>query len=349
MMLWSIAALALTQGAQALESETGGAHSLDFANLGHGPWVANDGASWVWTNPSLSQMNENTAARKMLGRRNLLECSGEWGQCAGVNWTGPTCCAAGTTCVLQDEWYSQCKPSGTNTDTTTTDTTTDTTTMEDSGTTPSTPPDTALTTVVEQQDQPLNIQTSPNLGGGSYKGDATYYSDGTIGACSMDVRPDGYRTVAVNSKQWDNGAMCGTCVEGYYTETSGTVNFKAIIDNLCPECAHGDLDFRQNAGGPGDGRWPLEWKIIPCPSSGPLTVKQEGGNQYYSKIKIEGGPSPVTALNCDGREGKKTSDAFFEFQDNSGTFCKGAECTVSFTNGAPQSLSVSGQQLGGFC
>jgi hypothetical protein len=31
-----------------------------------------------------------------------------WGQCGGNNWTGPTACAAGTTCKVQNPWYSQC-------------------------------------------------------------------------------------------------------------------------------------------------------------------------------------------------------------------------------------------------
>ncbi|KAF2837863.1 carbohydrate-binding module family 1 protein [Patellaria atrata CBS 101060] len=32
----------------------------------------------------------------------------KWGQCGGSGWTGPTTCAAGTTCTTQNEWYSQC-------------------------------------------------------------------------------------------------------------------------------------------------------------------------------------------------------------------------------------------------
>ncbi|GJD01314.1 Pectin lyase [Colletotrichum higginsianum IMI 349063] len=32
----------------------------------------------------------------------------QWGQCGGNGWTGPTACAAGTSCVVQNEWYSQC-------------------------------------------------------------------------------------------------------------------------------------------------------------------------------------------------------------------------------------------------
>lgn len=31
-----------------------------------------------------------------------------WGQCGGLNWTGPTKCVSGTTCQKQNDWYYQC-------------------------------------------------------------------------------------------------------------------------------------------------------------------------------------------------------------------------------------------------
>lgn len=34
--------------------------------------------------------------------------SPKWGQCGGNNWTGPTACVAGTTCIANGPWYSQC-------------------------------------------------------------------------------------------------------------------------------------------------------------------------------------------------------------------------------------------------
>ncbi|KAI9170903.1 Polysaccharide monooxygenase Cel61a [Paramyrothecium foliicola] len=32
----------------------------------------------------------------------------KWGQCGGQGWTGPTRCAAGSTCQVTNQWYSQC-------------------------------------------------------------------------------------------------------------------------------------------------------------------------------------------------------------------------------------------------
>lgn len=36
-------------------------------------------------------------------------CVAIWGQCGGVGYNGPTCCQSGSTCVLQSQYYSQCK------------------------------------------------------------------------------------------------------------------------------------------------------------------------------------------------------------------------------------------------
>ncbi|KAL5512574.1 hypothetical protein ACEPAG_3227 [Sanghuangporus baumii] len=33
-----------------------------------------------------------------------------WGQCGGINWTGPTTCVSGSTCTRQNDYYFQCLP-----------------------------------------------------------------------------------------------------------------------------------------------------------------------------------------------------------------------------------------------
>lgn len=35
-------------------------------------------------------------------------CAQKWGQCGGQGWTGPKCCASGSTCTANGQWYSQC-------------------------------------------------------------------------------------------------------------------------------------------------------------------------------------------------------------------------------------------------
>lgn len=38
-------------------------------------------------------------------------CSGTWGQCGGINWSGPTCCSVATdTCTKLNDYYFQCLP-----------------------------------------------------------------------------------------------------------------------------------------------------------------------------------------------------------------------------------------------
>ncbi|KAF7374834.1 Glycoside hydrolase family 5 protein [Mycena sanguinolenta] len=49
-----------------------------------------------------------------------------WGQCGGQGWTGGTSCAAGSTCVYSNQYYSQCIPGTATTTTTNTGTTTST-------------------------------------------------------------------------------------------------------------------------------------------------------------------------------------------------------------------------------
>jgi cellulose 1,4-beta-cellobiosidase len=37
-------------------------------------------------------------------------CASQWSQCGGNGWSGASCCASGSSCVAQNEWYSQCIP-----------------------------------------------------------------------------------------------------------------------------------------------------------------------------------------------------------------------------------------------
>jgi len=39
-----------------------------------------------------------------------VPCSPLWGQCGGKFWGGATCCAGGSKCSAQSEWYAQCIP-----------------------------------------------------------------------------------------------------------------------------------------------------------------------------------------------------------------------------------------------
>ncbi|KAI0418420.1 hypothetical protein EKO27_g10090 [Xylaria grammica] len=53
-------------------------------------------------------------------------CAEQWAQCGGNSWSGATCCASGSTCVAQNDYYSQCIPGASTTSATTTSRTTTT-------------------------------------------------------------------------------------------------------------------------------------------------------------------------------------------------------------------------------
>ncbi|EJD40557.1 cellobiohydrolase [Auricularia subglabra TFB-10046 SS5] len=62
-----------------------------------------------------------------------------WGQCGGIGWTGPTTCASGSSCVKQNDYYSQCIP-GASQPTSTPTNPTSTASTSSSGSTPTSGP-----------------------------------------------------------------------------------------------------------------------------------------------------------------------------------------------------------------
>jgi hypothetical protein len=103
----------------------------------------------------------------------------------------------------------------------------------------------------------------------AYEGDGTYYGDGgagAAGACMLERNFNNIRdTVAMNPYQFENGGACGKCIvvrgDGVGLGMKPIYGpIYATIDNLCPECKHGDVDL----GLAGDGRFLIRWEFIPC-------------------------------------------------------------------------------------
>jgi hypothetical protein len=115
------------------------------------------------------------------------------------------------------------------------------------------------------------------------------------------------------------------------------------VDNKCPECKNGDLDMGEN----GDGRWPLKWKTVKCPTRHSLSMSTQGSNAFYAKVKAEGGPAGVKMMKCNGQLGKLTDDAFWTFQDGSGKNGCGMDCEVHYADGSMMKGKVDKSQLGG--
>ena len=130
--------------------------------------------------------------------------------------------------------------------------------------------------------------------GQSFAGDATYYGAGNDrrGACGGNGKPTGpggITTVAINSQQWEGGNNCGICIEGRGTGVGAGGNpvgtFFAAVNNLCPECKYGDIDFAMN----GDGRWKVEWKRVDCASKSGRKLLQANADTAAFLDMLRGG------------------------------------------------------------
>jgi len=51
----------------------------------------------------------NAGSNNAVSNNNGSNCAGDWAQCGGINFKGPTCCQKGG-CLKINEFYSQCKP-----------------------------------------------------------------------------------------------------------------------------------------------------------------------------------------------------------------------------------------------
>ncbi|KAF9466814.1 pectate lyase-domain-containing protein [Collybia nuda] len=108
-----------------------------------------------------------------------------YGQCGGNGWSGETTCASGSTCVFQNEWYSQCIPGSGPTTTTRATTTTPTT----SATTTTKPPTTTIappsgiTTVLPASAGYTALPTARVISGSFNGGMVKFDRKGSSGAC----------------------------------------------------------------------------------------------------------------------------------------------------------------------
>ncbi|EWM30607.1 Barwin-related endoglucanase [Nannochloropsis gaditana] len=178
------------------------------------------------------------------------------------------------------------------------------------------------------------------------RGRSTYYGNyGGGGACGLD-QPDGSAipaeiqgidfTVALDQPQFDVGG-CGMCIllNGTGVGAGGNpVNgiYTAFVNNLCPECEYGHLDFAL----PGDGSWEIEWKAIPCDvRDHKIRFVFMGSNDFYLKVSTQASRFPTKALRLkmggEWREGWPVHGSYFEFRDGAPfTFPMEVEITSVF-------------------
>ncbi|KAJ1726754.1 hypothetical protein LPJ61_004982 [Coemansia biformis] len=116
--------------------------------------------------------------------------------------------------------------------------------------------------------QPTSAAPPVGGGGGTFKGQGTYYTPG-LGSCGK-TNTDSDLIAAINAPQYgvnanpNNAEVCGKCA--LVTGPKGQV--KVTITDRCPVCAHGDLDLSPTAfdkiGLQADGRISISWSFVPC-------------------------------------------------------------------------------------
>ncbi|KAG8844632.1 Manganese dependent endoglucanase Eg5A [Serendipita sp. 411] len=99
-----------------------------------------------------------------------------YGQCGGINWTGPTTCVSGSTCTKLNDWYYQCLPSSTSSTRASTSSTSSTRITSTSSTKTSSRTSSSSTPTTTSSDSGL-----PRLKGVNTAGyDFTVYTDGSF-------------------------------------------------------------------------------------------------------------------------------------------------------------------------
>jgi|GEM_PF-2223446 len=97
----------------------------------------------------------------------------------------------------------------------------------------------------------------------SYSGEATYYAADGTGACGGKSSPNDLNVAAMNKSQYKK-SWCGQCV--LVTGPKGSV--KVRIVDLCPGCAHGDLDLSEESftaiASLSAGRVKITWHVVAC-------------------------------------------------------------------------------------
>ncbi|KAG9007353.1 hypothetical protein FRB90_009433 [Tulasnella sp. 427] len=132
-----------------------------------------------------------------------------YGQCGGINYTGETTCAAGSTCVYQNDWYYQCLPSST----TTTKTSSSSTTTKTSSSSTTTKTSSSSTTT-KTSSSSTTTKTSSTT---SKTSTTTTTTTSSASASSTVIPLRGLNTLAKAK-----GRYFGTALDGLWSNTDTT-------------------------------------------------------------------------------------------------------------------------------
>ncbi|KFY21962.1 hypothetical protein V493_06949 [Pseudogymnoascus sp. VKM F-4281 (FW-2241)] len=86
--------------------------TVKFSNIKFGPIGSTFNSGGTGPNPSTTAKPPTSTVKPPTSTANPTPTQGptvpKWGQCGGIGYTGPTQCAAGSTCRVNNQWYSQC-------------------------------------------------------------------------------------------------------------------------------------------------------------------------------------------------------------------------------------------------
>ncbi len=127
----------------------------------------------------------------------------------------------------------------------------------------------------------------------------TFYDADGSGHCSFDPSAD-LDVAAMNGGQYQDGAVCGACVE--VEGPKGTLRVR-IVDS-CPDCpTKGHLDLSRSAfakvADPVAGRVNVRWRMVSCNVEGPVLYHFDtGSHQWWAGIQLRNHRLPVTKLEA---------------------------------------------------
>lgn len=126
----------------------------------------------------------------------------------------------------------------------------------------------------------------------------TFYDATGAGNCSFDPSPGNLDVAAMNIGQYENSAVCGSCVE--IEGPKG--NLRVRIVDSCPDCpTKGHLDLSRSAfekiADPVAGRVNVRWRMVTCDVQGPVRYHiKDGSSQWWTAIQVRNHRMPVTKL-----------------------------------------------------
>lgn len=139
-----------------------------------------------------------------------------------------------------------------------------------------------------------------------HKGEGTYYDRVSTGASNLDYLENSYYTVAMNNEDYMNG-LAGAYIE--ITDKDGD-KVKAVVTDRLPEGKKGDVDLSRKTFAKIEplvtGRMNISWKIIPFPTSEPISyVFKPTSSQYWAEVQVRNGRYPIKKLEYYDKAAKK--------------------------------------------